>query len=388
MNYLPMKKDLKNICKCVLSAAIATFGSITFASAQVAEPEAGKALQPTDEWVKLTPEEYIYKWRHTAIENMEVYGIPASITMGQAVLESGYGNGYLARVANNHFCIKCRKSWTGPTITHADDSHDDCFRVYDSGEASFADHAEFLSEGKRYEFLFAYDTDDYKQWAKGLKTAGYATAADYADRLIKTIERYHLYLLDRKNGIEEYDAYLAEELGKDPVALAERMAGGKAADQSKEESEEESIVAEEVAKSEIRDVTKAYADKGIDPNNFRVTINSHHGYNVYLTNGAHYIIAKGGDTFAAIGKLFDIAPQTLRKFNDLKGVAEPAEGDIIYIERKAARWSGADMMHRIAEGETLHALSQIYGVRLQQLSKLNRIRPDESLTPGATLRLR
>ena len=384
MTRLPMKTSFKNICRCVLSVVTLTLGSMTIASAQVAEPEAGKAQQPTDEWVKLTPEEYIYKWRQTAIENMEVYGIPASITMGQAVLESGFGNGYLARVANNHFCIKCKKSWTGPTITHADDRPDDCFRVYESGEASFADHAEFLSEGQRYEFLFAYDTDDYKQWAKGLKKAGYATAPDYAERLISTIERYHLYLLDGKNGLEAYDAYLAEKLGQEAALLAECMKG----DDATNDDDRKEVASDEVAKSEIKDMTKAYADKGIDPNNFRVTINSHYGYNVYLTNGAHYIIAKGGDTFASLGKLFDIAPQTLRKFNDLKGAAEPAEGDVVYIERKASRWAGADMMHRVAEGETLHALSQIYGVRLQQLSKLNRIRPDESLTPGATIRLR
>ena len=387
MTRLHMKTYFKNISRWLLSVVVITCGAMTTASAQVAEPEAGEAQQPTEEWVKLTPEEYIYKWRQTAIENMEVYGIPASITMGQAVLESGFGNGYLARVANNHFCIKCKKSWTGPTITHADDRPDDCFRVYESGEASFADHAEFLSEGQRYEFLFAYDTDDYKQWAKGLKKAGYATAPDYAERLISTIERYHLYLLDRKNGLEEYDAYIAQELGQNPAALAESVSGSTAAEDA-ENREGSGVVTEDVAKSEIKDVTKAYADKGIDPNNFRVTINSHHGYNVYLTNGAHYIIAKSGDTFSSLGKLFDIAPQTLRKFNDMKGEAEPAEGDVVYIERKAARWSGVDMMHRVAEGETLHALSQIYGVRLQQLSKLNRIRPDDSLMPGATLRLR
>ena len=362
--------------------------SVSSAVAQVAEPDADKAQKPTEEWVKLTPQEYIYKWRHIAIEHQELYGIPASITMGQAILESGFGNGYLARVANNHFCIKCKSTWTGATITHADDRPDDCFRVYESGEASFRDHAEFLSEGKRYEFLFAYDDDDYKNWAKGLKKAGYATAPDYAERLIGTIERYNLQLLDGKNGIEAYDKYIAKEYNMNPAELAPKSeADGKSEGDVKASGEKE---ARKGAKSDakVQDMTLAYADKGIDPNNFRVTINSHHGYNVYLTNGAHYIIAKEGDTYAKLGELFHINAQTLRKFNDQKGGAEPKAGDVVYVERKLSRWGGSDLFHTVSEGETLHFISQLYGVRLQQLSKLNRVRESAELRVGQQICLR
>ena len=358
--------------------------SVSSAVAQVAEPDADKAQKPTEEWVKLTPQEYIYKWRHIAIEHQELYGIPASITMGQAILESGFGNGYLARVANNHFCIKCKSTWTGATITHADDRPDDCFRVYESGEASFRDHAEFLSEGKRYEFLFAYDDDDYKSWAKGLKKAGYATAPDYAERLIGTIERYNLQLLDGKNGIEAYDKYIAKEYNMNPAELAPKSEG---VTEAKGDAQAEN---EKVAKSDakVQDMTLAYADKGIDPNNFRVTINSHHGYNVYLTNGAHYIIAKEGDTYAKLGELFHINAQTLRKFNDQKGGAEPKTGDVVYVERKLSRWGGSGLFHTVAEGETLHFISQLYGIRLQQLSKLNRVRESVELKAGQQICLR
>ena len=370
--------------KILVCALVATLFSVCSAVAQVAEPDADKAQKPTEEWVKLTPQEYIYKWRHIAIEHQELYGIPASITMGQAILESGFGNGYLARVANNHFCIKCKSTWTGATITHADDRPDDCFRVYESGEASFRDHAEFLSEGKRYEFLFAYDDDDYKSWAKGLKKAGYATAPDYAERLIGTIERYNLQLLDGKNGIEAYDKYIAKEYNMNPAELAPKSeADGKSEGYVKASGEKE---AKRDAK--VQDMTLAYADKGIDPNNFRVTINSHHGYNVYLTNGAHYIIAKEGDTYAKLGELFHINAQTLRKFNDQKGGAEPKAGDVVYVERKLSRWMGGDLFHTVAEGETLHFISQLYGVRLQQLSKLNRVRENAELRVGQQICLR
>lgn len=349
--------------------------SIASLRAQVAEPEKGKELAPTEQWEKMTPEEYIYKWRTTAVDNMEIYGIPASITMAQAILESGFGNGYLARVANNHFCIKCKKSWTGKSIIHSDDNPDDCFRVYDTVEASFQDHAEFLSEGKRYEFLFAYDIDDYKSWAKGLKTAGYATAPDYAERLISLIERYNLGLLDQKNGLVKYDEYMAKEF----AALVASPVDG---------SNSEEVAETEIVQAAVKDATKAYADRGIDPNNFRVTINSHKGYNVYLTNGAHYVVAKQGDNYERLGELFDIAPATLRKFNDVSKGVEPNEGDVVYIERKASRWSGNDMLHRVVEGETLYQLSQLYGIRLQQLAKLNRIHPEDALVVGQSLRLR
>jgi hypothetical protein len=147
----------------------------------------------------------------------------------------------------------------------------------------------------------------------------------------------------------------------------------------------------EVVKADVpveRDATLAYADRGIDPNNFRVPINSHHGYNVYLTNEAHYVIAKSGDTFAKIGEMFQVAPLTLRKFNDMKSGAEPEEGDIVYIERKLSRWNGSDMLHTVTKGETLHFLSQLYGIRLHQLSKINRLREDATLVDGQIIRLR
>ena len=346
--------------------------------AQVAEPE-GATQKPTEEWVKLTPEEYIFKWRDVAVEHMEIYGIPASITMAQAILESGFGNGYLARVANNHFCIKCKSSWTGATITHADDSPNDCFRVYESVEDSFRDHADFLNTGSRYQFLFAYDADDYKNWAKGLKKAGYATAPDYAERLIGVIERYNLPLLDKKNGIALYDEYLASQNKIDISALQQSVA-----EQSKKETADAVV---ETKNDVATDIATAYADKGIDPNNFRVTINSHKGYNVYLTNRTHYIVAKKGDTFESLSKLFNVSAINLRKFNDMAKGVQPAEGDIIYIERKLAAWMGDELLHSVKAGETLHQISQLYGIRLKNLQKINSLRGNTPLTEGRTIRL-
>ena len=358
-----------------------TLFSVVAVRAQVAEPDKDQALDPVAEWVKLTPEEYIYRWRATAVDNMEVYGIPASITMAQAILESGFGNGYLARVANNHFCIKCKKSWTGRTITHADDNPDDCFRVYDSVEESFADHADFLCSGKRYEFLFAYDVTDYESWAKGLKQAGYATAPDYAERLISLVERYNLSLLDQKNGIALYDEYLAEKFGIKPTPATEEQSA------NTEQSDSSQTLSEVKGGGATRPGI-AYSDKGVDPNNYRVTINSHAGYNVYRTNGTYYIVANEGDTYERIGELFDVAPRLLRKFNDVKKPAQPEVYDVLYIEPKMACWQGEEMFHTVAEGETLYAISQMYGIRLKALKRLNKAYKDKELVVGLTIRLR
>jgi len=126
---------------------------------------------------------------------MERHGIPASIKLAQALLESGNGNSYLARRANNHFGIKCGGTWKGKSVSHSDDRANECFRVYDSPEQSFRDHSQFL-RGKRYQKLFTLRRDDYKGWAKGLKAAGYATNPRYPELLIDLIERYELYRYD------------------------------------------------------------------------------------------------------------------------------------------------------------------------------------------------
>lgn len=140
--------------------------------------------------------DYVAQYKDIAIAEMNQYGIPASIKLAQALLESGNGNSYLARTANNHFGIKCGGVWQGKSVTRPDDHVRDCFRVYDNPEHSFRDHSQFLLR-KRYEKLFTLNKNDYKGWAKGLKDAGYATNPRYPDLLINLIERYQLYQYDR-----------------------------------------------------------------------------------------------------------------------------------------------------------------------------------------------
>jgi flagellum-specific peptidoglycan hydrolase FlgJ len=149
--------------------------------------------------VKVTTEivlAYIEKYKNAAKDNMIRTGIPASITLGQAILESGAGTGPLSIQANNHFGIKCHKEWTGPSIRHTDDAENECFRKYDDPIQSFKDHSFFLTSRPRYSKLFQFKKDDYKSWAYGLKSAGYATDPKYPSKLIGLIERYDLSTYD------------------------------------------------------------------------------------------------------------------------------------------------------------------------------------------------
>ena len=143
----------------------------------------------------INTEDYVKFYSNIAMDEMIQFGIPASITLAQGILESGAGKGRLAVQANNHFGIKCH-DWNGKKIYHDDDEEQECFRKYDNPEYSYRDHSLFLSNRVRYSFLFDLKKDDYKQWAKGLKKAGYATDPKYPQKLIDLIQRYQLYKYD------------------------------------------------------------------------------------------------------------------------------------------------------------------------------------------------
>lgn len=310
---------------------------------------------------RITKEEYIDRYKAIAIEHMERYGIPASITLAQGILESDSGNSTLARKSNNHFGIKCKSSWTGDRVYHDDDAKGECFRKYDSVEESYQDHADFLDQQPRYDGLFAYPSDDYRNWAHGLKAAGYATAPDYAQRLIRVIEDNKLYLFDEENGSELYAAH----------RRAEQVINDDFTSQSSVE-------------------TPVTHEAKIDPNDYRVPERTFYGYSVFVNNNTHYIIAAEGDTFSHIARTFAVSERTLRKYNEIDptSTADPVKGEIIYIERKESKWCGNARQHVVREGETLRSLSQDYGIRMSKLAHLNRLQPDEALMVGQTLKIK
>lgn len=144
-------------------------------------------------------DEYLDTFSEIAQYEMKAYGIPASITLAQGLLESGIGKGELTVKTNNHFGIKCHKGWKGDYDFHDDDEKGECFRKYNHPMYSYRDHSEFLSTRSRYAFLFSYGTKDYKRWAKGLRQAGYATDKRYPQKLIYLIEKHQLFKFDKAN---------------------------------------------------------------------------------------------------------------------------------------------------------------------------------------------
>ncbi|WP_035096565.1 glucosaminidase domain-containing protein [Aquimarina megaterium] len=146
---------------------------------------------------------YIDEFSGIAKSEMKTYGIPASITLAQGILESGAGYGDLTQRAKNHFGIKCH-DWEGDRVYHDDDRSQECFRKYNRASESFRDHSLFLKDRKRYSRLFTFSQKDYKSWARGLREAGYATDKKYPQKLIAIIERYDL------------DKFDDEVLGKKP----------------------------------------------------------------------------------------------------------------------------------------------------------------------------
>ena len=222
---------------------------------------------------KLTREAYIQKYKPLAVEQMDIYGIPASIKLAQALFESDNGNSRLAREANNHFGIKCKSNWTGQTISHTDDAPDECFRKYPSVEESYRDHSEFLDKSARYQDLFKLDPTDYKGWAHGLQKAGYATNPQYAQQLIKIIEDYQLFLLD-----EGQDVRIAENAA--PV---------------------EEPVAEPIPSASPADM--------VDVDNYSVSIQGRNGgHTVYRNNGSLFIVVRDGDKLESVASEFRVSP--------------------------------------------------------------------------------
>lgn len=205
---------LKIIFSCVLLLIISSCGSkkkvINKKNPGVVIVEPSPVKLPSVNEVEITKElakknarlssetlAYIRKYAPIAVQEMHEYKIPASITLAQGILESGKGKSELALKSNNHFGIKCHTGWQGERVYHDDDEEGECFRKYVYPETSYNDHSLFLTQRKRYAFLFDYNIKNYKKWAYGLRKAGYATDRKYPEKLIKIIKDYKLYEFDK-----------------------------------------------------------------------------------------------------------------------------------------------------------------------------------------------
>ncbi len=369
---------------------------------------------------KLTRQQYIDKYKHWAIRQMNQYGIPASIILAQGCLESGNGNSRLAVEANNHFGIKCH-DWNGKKIYHDDDKRHECFRKYTNAEDSFKDHSEFLKNRKRYQSLFDLKRTDYKAWAHGLKAAGYATNPKYAQMLIDIIEEYKLYNYDTgessyRESMAVYNEQLltgkqnrkAERIAKRAERKAARKAGiknGAAITTGAAASRETNTGNHAETGATTNYPTEASAagiagSEGVTIPSEKLTTGSAetavplkqspmYQYSIerqiYSCNGTPYIIATGDETFASLSKEYNLFKKELLRFNDLRKEQPIKVGTMIYIGKKKDK--GETAAYVVQEGDTMYTISQKLGIRLLKLYELNNMKYGTEAEPGKILNL-
>ena len=272
---------------------------------------------------------YIDKYKNAALIEQHNNGIPASITLAQGLLESAAGTSRLAREGNNHFGVKCHRSYKGDS-THIGST---CYRKYRTVHDSYLDHSRFL-KGKRYQELFTLSITDYAGWAHGLKRCGYATDPLYAEKLINMIETYGLDKLvtDKPSIVDKPQKENKSEHWKHPV--------------------------------------------------LRHPVKRRHGIN--------FIMAVLGDTYQDIASEFDLKLNKLLDYNDLKNAnQQPEVGDIIYVNKKHNEAQGAHDQYRVKDDtETLWHISQMFGIRLKDLAKINNLKPDAPLHKGDVIKLK
>lgn len=294
---------------------------------------------------------YINTYKNIAAQEMQLYKIPASITLAQGILESGSGTSELARNANNHFGIKCKEEWTGDKYYYDDDAKQECFRKYNSAVDSYRDHSVFLTSRPRYAALFKLDINDYKGWASGLKQAGYATEPRYAEMLIRIIEDNKLYEFD---GISE-------------VALKDTV------NNSASELPQSSTAIKDT--SAVNNAVPDFHEINIGDN----------GRMLYAINDVRYIKGRVNDTYATIAADFDLSADELFRFNDVKKDHVLSTSEMVFIEPK--KNTGSSEFHIVKAGETMHEISQLYGIKLNALYHKNHMKHGAQPTPGHRLYL-
>ena len=311
---------------------------------------------------------YIEKYAAIAVSEMYRSGVPASITLAQGLLESGYGRSELALKSNNHFGIKCHNGWQGGKVYHDDDAKGECFRKYDNPEESYRDHSDFLRYRDRYKFLFEYKITDYKSWAFGLKKAGYATDPNYPRKLITLIEEYNLHLYDTKPA----------DFGKKHEAPAVEHKPKPEHKPKKKHDEPQTLP---TPPAQLEQVKVVKADKR---ETFRFSLSRE----MYSQNGVMFVYAAEGETYSSIAEANNLFLRELLKFNDLKEEVPLAPGTVVYLQKKKKSAAPGLEMYVIEKGDTLRAIAQRFGVRMDTLCKINEIENKDVIREGDIIRLR
>lgn len=297
---------------------------------------------------------YISQYKHVALEQEEKYGIPASITLAQGILESGAGKSMLTVHANNHFGIKAGSSWRGGIYLAWDDEiHKSKFRKYSSAKESFDDHAKVL-KGNRYSSLFAKSIYDYRAWAYGLQRAGYATASNYAKALIGYIDAYKLYSIN--GGV--------------------KLKPGKTITITKYVTKEQPVFdADCLIEDEVQTEEEEFIKR---------TINKY----VVEINDVRCTLLYPGESITSISMKYDIPKKKILEYNEVVTEANIKEGDIVFLEKKKTKYNGSRDYYSVKENDTLYEISQQFGIRLSNLARMNGIDLFTKLNVGRRLKLK
>lgn len=330
MNEYKKLKLLSDMLRPTLQTALTVVFILVIESNTYSQKFSDEDLVTSMRWEnssRISAKQYIEIFREDALKEMYLHKIPASIVLAQALFESDNGNSELARFANNHFGIKCKLDWDGESYSKDDEEKNECFRKYNSVLESYSDHSEFLKSRPRYSFLFDIPINDYKSWCYGLKEAGYATDPNYAIRLITIIEKYNLQELDHHK---------------------------------------------EIMKPEFPTVKNELPEPDLKV--------------VYRFNQGKFILTKEGDSFFKIASEYDIEIEKLLEYNDIQKGQKIEIGNKLYLEPKQEE--AKEPFHVVQKGESLHAISQIHGIKLTVLCKNNHLKTNYMPKQGEILYLK
>jgi LysM repeat protein len=344
---------------------------------------------------------------------MERTGIPASITLAQAIVESGSGESNLAKKANNHFGIKCKTEWTGEKFYQDDDAKNECFRVYPSAESSFIDHSNFLKDRPNYASLFELDPVDDTAWALGLKKAGYATQKDYPSKLLNMIDLYELSQYNFPELVAE-DSLTEIENTKDittevinnktainaPLHLVPNKDTSIKLIPTKDTvvkmvTKTDTVVKVVVVKDTVIKIVRDTVEKIVMPKQAvkkdtsniteKETIVNYPLNQKFKINQSTAIWAVAGRSFLEIASTYNIMLFKLFQFNDMDEQDIVQRDQLLFLSEKKKERNMK--IHLVKKGETLYEISQAEGIQLKALQSYNPGATNENMKEGTTLYL-
>jgi LysM repeat protein len=354
---------------------------------------------------------YVTQYKDLAMAEMRRTGVPASITLAQGILESQSGESTLAQKSNNHFGIKCKTEWTGEKTYHDDDLRQECFRVYPSVEDSYKDHSDFLKYREYYNALFKLDPTDDNGWAYGLKKAGYATEKDYPLRLLKLITDYELHQYSVQ-ALENKDLDISNHVSTEiktpvkpmvanntpivkssavtsmPVGTRNRL---RVINQAKsaeavEQDKMDSIANQTAATLETTQQEQTLVTNDQEATTIPVKKTTLYPSETFTINHTKVIFAAAGTSTLFIANKYGISLSKLFDFNEMEQTDILNQDQLLFLEKKLKK--GATDSYVCKAGETLTAIAQNEGVRLDALMEYNNLSKNSVLTNGQKLQLR